>query len=123
MPDPITLEEAPAADPVVCSACNWRGLACDLLPPDGAILTPGDPSPAGRCPVCESLAYLDTPLARAEGAADRVVAVLRRLADPEVGESAFRAALDDARKLLAELNTPAPPLDPNRRTAAQHEDA
>jgi len=38
--------------------CGWNGTAARLAPIDGCALTPGDPSPAGRCPDCDSLAYL-----------------------------------------------------------------
>jgi hypothetical protein len=46
-------DESPAS----CD-CGWRGPAGKLLPIDDCALTPGDPSPAGRCPDCEGLAYL-----------------------------------------------------------------
>jgi hypothetical protein len=56
--DVITIEEAEPTAPVACGACDWTGTADQLEAPDGAILTPGDPSPAGRCPACGALAYL-----------------------------------------------------------------
>jgi hypothetical protein len=46
-------DESPAS----CD-CGWHGPAARLLPIDDCALTPGDPSPAGRCPDCDSLAYL-----------------------------------------------------------------
>jgi len=57
--DLITIEEAEPDAPVSCGCCEWRGAAAQLDEPDGAILTPGDPSPAGRCPECGSLVYLE----------------------------------------------------------------
>jgi len=47
--------------PVSCGSCEWGGTASELLEIGDAILTPGDPSPAGRCPECESLAYVEDP--------------------------------------------------------------
>lgn len=54
-----------AADPTIirchCSNCDWTGTADQLNEIGDAILTPGDPSPAGRCPdeECDALAYVD----------------------------------------------------------------
>lgn len=41
-----------------CSNCDWVGTADETQPIKACALTPGDPSPIGRCPVCESLAYI-----------------------------------------------------------------
>lgn len=41
-----------------CGNCDWKGAADTLAPIEDCILTPGDPSPAGRCPECDSLAYV-----------------------------------------------------------------
>lgn len=41
-----------------CGDCTWLGRARQLEPIGGCALSPGDPSPAGRCPVCDMLAYL-----------------------------------------------------------------
>lgn len=43
---------------VHCSACDWWSTADFLEPVEDAVLTPGDPSPAGRCPDCGHLAYV-----------------------------------------------------------------
>jgi len=43
---------------IECNDCAWNGRAEDALPIVSCVLTPGDPSPAGRCPMCESLAYI-----------------------------------------------------------------
>jgi hypothetical protein len=48
----------PETTAVKCGDCGWEGMASQL---DGIVscsLTPGHPSPAGRCPECESLAYV-----------------------------------------------------------------
>lgn len=42
-----------------CSDCEWTGTADQLAEIGDAVLTPGDPSPAGRCPDCAALAYVD----------------------------------------------------------------
>jgi len=41
-----------------CGSCDWKGKAAFVDPIEHAVLTPGDPSPAGRCPECGSLAYV-----------------------------------------------------------------
>lgn len=45
-----------------CSDCGWTGTADATTDVQDCALTPGDPSPVGRCPECDSLAYLDRPL-------------------------------------------------------------
>ena len=51
--------DAPADDtPCVCDDCNWRGTFAQLRAIGDCSLTPGDPSPAGRCPECDTLAYV-----------------------------------------------------------------
>lgn len=42
-----------------CGDCDWAGRFSDLAPIGDCMLTPGDPSPAGRCPECDTLAYID----------------------------------------------------------------
>lgn len=41
-----------------CGSCGWIGYAAALEPIESCSLTPGDASPAGRCPDCSSLAYV-----------------------------------------------------------------
>lgn len=43
--------------PVRC-ACDWRGTFADVAEIDECALTPGDPSPIGRCPECDELVYV-----------------------------------------------------------------
>jgi hypothetical protein len=45
-----------------CSNCSWKGFLRQLVKIGDCVLTPGDPSPAGRCPKCDSLAYVDEPI-------------------------------------------------------------
>jgi hypothetical protein len=40
-----------------CGDCEWQGAFSTLLDIGDCCLTPGHPSPAGRCPACQSLAY------------------------------------------------------------------
>jgi hypothetical protein len=47
--------------PCTCGSCAWRGPAEALAPIEKCALDPGDASPAGRCPECDSLAYPDRP--------------------------------------------------------------
>jgi len=50
------------------------GPGLDLVEIRDCVLTPGDPSPAGRCPDCEALAYLDDSEAHpVEGAIEHVL--------------------------------------------------
>lgn len=66
--------------PCVCGGgCGWHGTAQWLDEIEDCSLTPGDPSPAGRCPRCGSLAYLDRPKDRAMDQAERLAALTRSL--------------------------------------------
>jgi hypothetical protein len=47
-----------AAAPCECHDCGWYGAFADLAEIESCSLTPGDPSPAGRCPRCDTLAYI-----------------------------------------------------------------
>lgn len=57
----IDFARDPATILCTCSDCDWKGTADLLEDIDECSLTPGDPSPAGRCPECDSLAYVDQP--------------------------------------------------------------
>jgi len=56
-----------ASDPTTiscaCESCDWRGVATVLHAIGDCSLTPGDASPAGRCPECDTLAYVVQPSA------------------------------------------------------------
>jgi hypothetical protein len=41
-----------------CFGCGWTGMASECAEIDTCSLTPGDPSPAGRCPECDCLVYI-----------------------------------------------------------------
>lgn len=45
-------------DPAECSDCGWTGHAHQTAEIGHCALDPGDPSPVGRCPKCDCLAYL-----------------------------------------------------------------
>lgn len=60
----IDIDSVAEDAPCECGDCEWKGPFSDLMPPDGAVLTPGDPSPAGRCPDCDALAYQDNEAGR-----------------------------------------------------------
>lgn len=45
--------------PAACDSCEWVGNAGETKDIDSTALDAGDPSPVGRCPECDSLAYLD----------------------------------------------------------------
>lgn len=69
----ISYDDVPAQLQCRCGACPWVGTARSLCPIDSCSLTPGDPSPAGRCPDCDALAYL------ANGPLERMTALLTEL--------------------------------------------
>lgn len=113
------------ATPCACGACDWKG-AYDLLAPIGdCSLTPGDVSPAGRCPECDSLAYPVSAKDMAKDAAPRLLALLAKLTPyaeshaedwesgledgtytDAAGCQELRQAIGEARDLLAELIPP-----------------
>ena len=75
----IKIEPCAADAAAVCECCGWRGTAAGVAAPDGAVLTPGDASPVGRCPECQALAYLDRPQDRARDAAPEMLAALQAI--------------------------------------------
>lgn len=44
---------------VRCGGCEWQGFASALTAIEDCSLTPGDASPAGRCPDCNTLAHVE----------------------------------------------------------------
>jgi len=56
--------EVDAADNAACTCdnCGWTGTADATAEIEDCALTPGDPSPVGRCPECDWLAYVDRPV-------------------------------------------------------------
>jgi hypothetical protein len=57
----VEAEEPEENHPCHCD-CGWSGVYKDLQEVRSCCLTPGDPSPTGRCPDCNQLAYPSTPL-------------------------------------------------------------
>lgn len=55
----IDYSQNPRAIKCQCSNCTWSGFASKLREIGDCSLTPGDASPAGRCPECDSLAYVE----------------------------------------------------------------
>jgi len=94
-----------------CSSCSWKGEASLLKEVESCRLTPGDVSPAGRCPRCSKLAYPDTPLHRAQSNAEALEVVLRRLVELDRGlrkgkpgnPEDYEAVLGSATKLLRKI--------------------
>lgn len=62
----VLIDAPEPSTPCKCGGCDWRGKFSELADIEDCILNPGDPSPAGRCPLdkCQSLAYLATEKAR-----------------------------------------------------------
>ena len=60
----ITIERPEEGTPCKCGGCEWSGPAAHLNEIGDVYITAGDPTPAGRCPECDSLAYVDTQKSR-----------------------------------------------------------
>lgn len=98
--------DEPADDtPCACSDCGKKGLTFgDLMDIDDCELTPGDASPAGRCPNCDSLAYVVTPKTIREDASEETLKALKDLYEtmPAPRSRRLTEAWDRARKAIAE---------------------
>lgn len=57
----IEVEDAGTA-PCSCDNCTWQGPANKTVEVKDCALSPGDPSPVGRCPECSGMTYLDAPI-------------------------------------------------------------
>lgn len=81
--DVIYIEECDPGLRVAGCGCEWSdtGTTDTMLTCDDAILTAGDASPAGRCPECLGLVYLDRPEDRARDAAPAMLEALRDLVE------------------------------------------
>ncbi len=53
-----TVDHVDDCQPSCCGNCGWVGVAADTAEIEECALTPGDPSPVGRCPECDSIAYV-----------------------------------------------------------------
>lgn len=78
-----TIDEPEDTDPCVCGNCGETHEWQNLIEVDEAELTPGDASPAGRCPEdgCGALCYIDKPRHRAENNAEAMLLALRDLVE------------------------------------------
>lgn len=65
------------AAPIHCEDCKWKGHVDEVGPIEDCSLTPGDPSPLGRCPKCETLVYLNREIDRARDAAADLLKLAR----------------------------------------------
>lgn len=77
--DPVTLKSR-------CGSCGWQSTADALDEIKDASLTPGDPSPAGRCPECGGLVYLDREIDRQRDYAAEAFALLQRVRAARPGQ-------------------------------------
>lgn len=64
------VDAPPGATPCTCGDCGWTGPFFTLAAIGDCSLTPGDPSPAGRCPACGTLAYVEPRDAAGPGGTD-----------------------------------------------------
>lgn len=96
----LYIEDAEPAAPCVCSNCEWKGAAVLLLPATDGSLTPGDPSFAGRCPDCDSVAYLDRPKDQAMDALNHLIWTLGQ--GYPVGDANLLRAADKLAKALSD---------------------
>lgn len=82
----VTIDRPDDETPCECGDCGWKGTYAALAGIEDCALTPGDPSPAGRCPECDSLAYVDKP---AEAPADLLAALEYMLSIDDWHDSAI----------------------------------
>ena len=89
-----TLDMPGHALPCACSSCAWTGATNALVEIVDCALTPGDASPAGRCPECGSLAYLDRTEDRARDVAPYLLRVLRQIQEGSAENGRWLAVLE-----------------------------
>lgn len=87
---------------VECQDCDWTGTVEETRPIEACALTAGDPSPAGRCPKCDTLAYVLDPL---HDAAPDLLAVVKECRDLLVNIDDTDGLIDEDRLLLDKLTT------------------
>lgn len=74
------VEEPDDTTPVWGCGCQQEGLILrHCLPVEEAVLTPGDPSPCGRCPTCQGLVYPNTLRARIAAYGPELLDAMRKL--------------------------------------------
>jgi hypothetical protein len=74
----IALPADADAAPIHCEDCKWNGRVNDVGRVEDCSLTPGDASPVGRCPKCETLVYLNREIDRARDAAADLLRLARQ---------------------------------------------
>lgn len=102
----VEIDEPAPSLPCACSSCDWRGPFVTLADIIATCLTPGNSSPAGRCPKCEALAYPAEPEDIAKDQLDELL-----LHGGTVQVEAFAAALSAAlggRSVMLHVAPPAP---------------
>lgn len=82
----VLIDQPHADTKCECGSCKWKGSYGALLEIGDCSLTPGDPSPAGRCPQCETLAYI------VAQASNDLPNIIRRLIDQIKATSAWEDA-------------------------------
>ncbi len=68
----------PSGTRAIGCGCDAENTISDLTAIGDAILTPSDPSPAGRCTHCGCLAYAETELLKMERAAPSMLSALKQ---------------------------------------------
>lgn len=78
----VEMDEPAAETPCECGDCPWTGPFSALTGIEGCALTPGDDSPAGRCPACDTLAYIATPASKLKDPAPGLLAIIKQFLAP-----------------------------------------
>lgn len=107
-----TIDEPDDTDRCVCGNCGEWNEWQNLIPIEDATLTPGDPSPAGRCPEtgCNALCYMDRTKDRAESNAMPMLKALRDLVSFADHNNTINLtgklakAVGSARKIIADID-------------------
>lgn len=73
------IDHLKGAVPVSCGCCEWTGTYAETKEVGDCSLTPGDASPAGRCPSCDSLCYPARRVDEERAFADEAFRLLRNM--------------------------------------------
>jgi len=97
---------APDDTPCTGCGCDWQGTLADVTQIDDCTLDAGDASPAGRCPECGDLVYLDRPIDRirdgAEDGAALAAMIIHGDGAQDLSDEGFEGDIRAlARKILA----------------------
>lgn len=96
--------------PCRCGDCGHVCRYAEVSEIGDCSLTPGDPSPAGRCPLCDTLAYPDRPLDKArdnaQDLADKLILLVPYIEDIQKDQAykpgVVKALLDGMKVLLTD---------------------